>query len=58
MRCRALQGHYGDAVALINRSEVVMCQGEPLPIDLRVRRGEAHIVQLYPVHETVHRTYL
>jgi len=34
------QGHYGDAVALINRSEVVMCQVDALPIDLRVRRGE------------------
>lgn len=37
------QGHYGDAVALINRSEMVMCQGEPLPIDLRVRRGECGV---------------
>jgi hypothetical protein len=40
--CAVCQGHYGDAVALINRSEMVMCQGEALPIDLRVRRGETN----------------
>jgi hypothetical protein len=33
------QGTYGNAVALINRSEQVMCQQQPLPIDLVVRRG-------------------
>jgi len=34
-----LQGHYANAVQLINRSERVMCQGDLLPIDLKVRRG-------------------
>jgi len=33
------QGHYDNAVQLINRTELVMCQQEPLPIDLKIRRG-------------------
>eukprot|EP00775_Hariotina_reticulata_P002357 gene2357-2663_t len=35
-------GHYANAVQLINRSERVMCQEEPLPIDLKVRRGTCY----------------
>eukprot|EP00882_Tetradesmus_deserticola_P031297 GHRQ01035385.1.p2 GENE.GHRQ01035385.1~~GHRQ01035385.1.p2 ORF type:complete len:170 (+),score=85.49 GHRQ01035385.1:1467-1976(+) len=34
-------GHYNNAVQLVNRSEAVMCKEEPLPIDLKIRRGTA-----------------
>jgi hypothetical protein len=44
--CCAVQGHYGHSVALINRAEMVMCKGEPLPVDLRIRRGEMTFVVL------------
>uniref|UniRef100_A0A383W8F4 Uncharacterized protein n=1 Tax=Tetradesmus obliquus TaxID=3088 RepID=A0A383W8F4_TETOB len=35
-------GHYNNAAQLVNRSEVVMCREEPLPIDLKVRRGACY----------------
>eukprot|EP00879_Flechtneria_rotunda_P025874 GHRR01027529.1.p1 GENE.GHRR01027529.1~~GHRR01027529.1.p1 ORF type:complete len:731 (+),score=267.01 GHRR01027529.1:1020-3212(+) len=36
-------GYYGDAIQLINRSESVICKQEPLPIDLKARRGACHL---------------